>query len=1111
MKRFKKMAALLFGLILFTGTVVLAAPFAKTIQFEQPDGTQISLWGQGDDFYAVFETLDGYTVTYDPTQKTYFYATVSADGTQLLATNLEVGKSDPRTLGLGRHLRITGAAVAQQAKTRRDIWDLGMENSRRWSELKSTRRALEASKSGTASEPVVMSPPSFTTTGQKVGLCLLIDFDNDPASIPQAEIIDFCNGDNFTRFGNNGSVKKYFLDNSNNMLTYSNVVTAYIRIPNSLHPKSYYNNTSQDAGLNANRMIRDAITIMRALPNYATQILPAFAGLTVDSGNNVMACNVFYAGGNGNTWSYGLWPHSWSLYDVGAQSLSTGGMKVNRYQVSNIGNSLEIATFCHENGHMLCGYPDLYDYDYDSTGGAGQFCLMAYGTQNGNNPVQICAYLKYVAGWATTVEVDSTMALAAELTAPLGSEGFNRFCRYVKPGTNTEYYLFENRQKTGRDVLLPAAGVAIWHIDELGDRDNQSLAYNATHSNYECTLVQADNLWDFEHYANSGDSHDLYYAGNSAAAYANEFNDASSPSARWWDGSASKMKVIGISASADTMSFSFVIMPPVMLYSGELPPGRVSAAYSYTLGAVGGVPPYTWSVVSNGLPAGLTLSSAGVISGIPLEETNTVFDVAVMCASNVAATNQFSLMIRPVNGVPFTETFENGGLLPDSWTQEYVTGTKVWSFITGSPQGFPKGAHTGSFNACIASASTSGTVTRLVSPRLDFGPGTNHVGQLTFWQYMGVWGNDTDELRVYYKTAAGKAWTLVPGATYTAYVGEWTQRTVTLPTPSSTYYIAFEGTAKFGYGVCVDDITVIDTTRYLQALPIPFAENFENAGTMPAGWSQSYVSGSLDWVFLSGSKGGQPASSHEGNYNACLFVDEERAYTSRLVSPMLDLGTNMPNPRLSFWLCNQIYDGDQDELRVYYRTSPSGSWTLLTNYLTNVSGWTQQTVSLPNRSSTYYIAFEGKAQWGYGVCIDDVLVTGDASPYMAWQIGKFTPGELLDKRISGDLADPDGDGIVNALEFAMGLDPRRFDTAGFPTGGVIDQHLFLTYRENKAASNIVFAVETCTSLINQDWTTNGVIQNPKVNSNTWWQVMDWHNMPVTNAPQRFMRLKVYLP
>ena len=523
-----------------------AAPFAETISFTQPDGTSIELWGQGNEFYAIFETLDGYSVVFDPTTKTYLYARLSADGNELVSTGVPVGKGDPKNLGLAKHLRIKPEAVKRQVAERHRQWDQAMEVSTRWNELKAFRRQADlAAESGQA-----MAPPSFTTTGVKVGLCLLVDFDDDPATIPQAEIVNFCNGDNYTGYGNNGSVKKYFRDNSNNLLTYSNVVTVYIRIPNSLHPKSWYNDTSRDAGGQANLLIRDAIAIMKALPNYNTEILPTFSALTVDGQNRVLACNVFYAGGNGGVWSYGLWPHSWSLYNVGAQELSPGGKRVYRYQVTNIGSRLSISTFCHENGHMLCGFPDIYDYDYDSVGGAGGFCLM----NSGGGNTQICAYLKRAAGWATTTELTRTSSLTAVVTAPMGTN-FNHFYRYAKPGVSTEYYLVENRQRAGRDSSIPASGIAIWHIDELGDKDNQSMVPNTTHQNYEVTLVQADNQWHFQNSVNSGDAYDLYHAANTSAGYSNQLSDLTAPHAHWWDGTGSGIRFSAFSSNGPTMTF----------------------------------------------------------------------------------------------------------------------------------------------------------------------------------------------------------------------------------------------------------------------------------------------------------------------------------------------------------------------------------------------------------------------------------------------------------------------------------------------------------------------------------------------------------------------------
>src|SRR6185295_8436634 len=113
--------------------------------------------------------------------------------------------------------------------------------------------------------------------------------------------------------------------------------------------------------------------------------------------------------------------------------------------------------------------------------------LMNYGNA-AHNPVQICAYLKRASGWATTTELDSSSSLVAALDTAIGSPGFNHFYRYEKPGEPTEYFIVEARYAAGRDALLPASGIAIWHIDEFGDHNNQSLIPNSIHQNFEVTL-----------------------------------------------------------------------------------------------------------------------------------------------------------------------------------------------------------------------------------------------------------------------------------------------------------------------------------------------------------------------------------------------------------------------------------------------------------------------------------------------------------------------------------------------------------------------------------------------------------------------------------------------
>ena len=917
----------------------LAAPFDKAFAFIQPDGTAIQVHGWGDEFHADFETLDGYAVLFDQTAQAYVYASLSPDGLLLVSSGLVVGSADPLSKGLAKHLRADPKTTKAEALKRFKRWDDVTRNSFRWRAKKSAFNAgLSTMSLSSSDSPVVLSPPSFTTTGTKVGLTLLIDFDDDTNTVPRAEIINFCNGDAYTGYGNNGSVKKYYQDNSNNLLIYTNIVTAYVRLPNTLHPKSYYNDTSKSCGYQANYLIRDAIAVLKALPNYATEIAPVFSNLTRDASGYVAAFNVYYAGGNGGVWSYGLWPHSWSLYVVGAQTLVAGVIAYD-YQVTNIGSSLELGTFCHENGHMLCGYPDIYDYGYDSIGGAGAFCLMNSGG-HGVNPVQICAYLKRASGWATTVELTSLSGLTA--TVASSGAAFNRFYRFAKPGVSTEYYLVENRHKSGRDANIPASGTAIWHIDENGDKDNQSLAYNTTNANYEVTLMQADNLWHFENYSNSGDTNDLYYSGNSASGYVNAFSDDTSPSARWWDGTASGLNFNSFDANGTNMTFTVTpASTPAIITAGSLPAGLVAVPYGATLTASGGTLPYTWSVVSNALPAGLALSSAGAISGTPGAVTSLLFRVRVVTATGKAATNLFSLSISARRTVPFTEGFEAAGAMPSGWSQEYLTNSTSWTFQTGGYT-YPSAAHGGSYNACLYYGGTTPRVTRLITPFLDFGGSTKNA-QLTFWHYMRLWTSD------------------------------------------------------------------------------------------------------------------------------------------------------------------------QDELRVYYRSAPTNAWQQLAAYTANVSSWTQRTLSLPSPSRAYGIAFVGCAKYGYGVCIDDVSVTGDVSAYATWQTNRFTAAEMIAGAITGDSDDPDGDGIVNLLEYAQGLDPRSADANELVGGGVLDLFLTLNYRQNKQATDVTCAVESCTNLVSAVWATNGVSEVSRIDSNDWWSVTVRHDVPLTNVPGRFMRLRVDRP
>lgn len=67
--------------------------------------------------------------------------------------------------------------------------------------------------------------------------------------------------------------------------------------------------------------------------------------------------------------------------------------------------------------------------------------------------------------------------------------------------------------------------------------------------------------------------------------------------------------------------------PPITLSPARLPDGTVGAAYSQTITGSGGTAPYTFGVTAGALPAGLILTSAGVLSGRPTTNGRSTFTV----------------------------------------------------------------------------------------------------------------------------------------------------------------------------------------------------------------------------------------------------------------------------------------------------------------------------------------------------------------------------------------------------------------------------------------------------------------------------------------------------
>jgi subtilisin family serine protease len=176
--------------------------------------------------------------------------------------------------------------------------------------------------------------------------------------------------------------------------------------------------------------------------------------------------------------------------------------------------------------------------------------------------------------------------------------------------------------------------------------------------------------------------------------------------------------------SAVVATFIAPPAPAPAVTTASLPGGTVNAAYSATLAASGGTPPYSWFIASGALPAGLTLaSSTGTISGTPTVTGTSNFTVEVSDAQVQTATKALSVTISSVSSPTVTTTSlptgtvdasynaalaASGGVTPYSWSitlGSLLAGLTLTS-STGAISGTPTTAGTSNFTVQVTDANS---------------------------------------------------------------------------------------------------------------------------------------------------------------------------------------------------------------------------------------------------------------------------------------------------------------------------------------------------------------------------------------------------------------------
>lgn len=195
---------------------------------------------------------------------------------------------------------------------------------------------------------------------------------------------------------------------------------------------------------------------------------------------------------------------------------------------------------------------------------------------------------------------------------------------------------------------------------------------------------------------------------------------------------------------------------------------------------------------------------------------------------------------------------------------------------------------------------------------------------------------------------------------------------ITLNTGLNQTFNAFVSNPNSGTDLNLNNNNLNLNINVAAEITLPHLEGFEGSFIPPC-WTQQQITGSVSWTRATGGQSSNPPSAYNGSFNALFYNPSSTAVKTMLISPVLNLQSALW-PSVSFWHVQRPWSSDQDELRVYYRTSPTSQWVLLAQYTSAVTNWTNRVIQLPNYNATYQIAFEGTAKYGYGVGLDHIEI-----------------------------------------------------------------------------------------------------------------------------------------
>ncbi len=338
---------------------------------------------------------------------------------------------------------------------------------------------------------------------------IMVNYPDMTYRVSRANVDSMFNGEHFTLYDATGSVRRYFYDQSAGQ--YNPQFDIYGPVSVS-HNYNYYGKGNGSS--RAAELVLEACALMDDSLDFSLYdtdadgnvdlVYALFAGPPASDGACIPSSWI------SNSTSVLIWPHYWTVIEAGKTGMRHvfDGKIVNDYEVSSELDgcfSTQTTTVmagvglaCHEFGHGL-GLPDIYSTDGATHKTCGQWDIMDYGCYNNDvrTPPGYSAYERWFMGWLTPrlVNTPETVSLQATsaggntiLLSPSGSHNLNG----VSPSP-ADFFLLENRQKSGWDSYLPGAGLLVTHIRYDANKWSGNMVNNDVNA-MGIDIVEADGL-----------------------------------------------------------------------------------------------------------------------------------------------------------------------------------------------------------------------------------------------------------------------------------------------------------------------------------------------------------------------------------------------------------------------------------------------------------------------------------------------------------------------------------------------------------------------------------------------------------------------------------------